>query len=466
MVANSWVASIGFGGVSSPTYTGMGPADKTYTENRMTFDARSMKLLAPGGYITSPEYPGLRFEAFTSQRTWTYRYRSPIDGKLRQVKIGAWPAMSVHAAVVAWEKLRDLRAAGSDPALEEKEKRAKIAAADDARSKQQEAASYTVRCVCDDYWSGHVHRNRAKKGATEVFRMFDTMLGDVASIPAGDLTRAQAFDLINFYAAKAPVQAGKLRAELGAAWDYAIDSGRLPETAPNWWRLIMRGRIRSKGKKISGERVGTAKRFLTPEEVGTLIRWLPNFTQLIDDTLTLYLWTCTRGAEIVGMRGSEIAIEADGVTWWTIPKARTKNARHENATDLRVPLFGRALAVVSRRREVHGDGFLFPARTIGEVRPIEQKTIQSSVFYYQPYSQTSPEMKRPRLTVSHWAPHDLRRTSRTLLASLGCPDSVGEAILGHMLAGVMGVYNRHAFDKERVEWLKRLSDHLEHLARV
>lgn len=440
------------------------PPTKPILRIRMTFDARSMKALAPGGYITSAEYPGLRFEAFDTQRTWTYRYRSPVDGKLRQVKIGSWPVMSVHAAVVAWEKLRDHRAAGSDPALEEKERRAEKAVSDGALAKQQASACYTVQCVCDDYWTGHVHRHRAKKGSTEVFRMFEKMLGDVASVPAADLTRAQAFDLINHFAAIAPVQAGKLRAELGAAWDYAIDSGRLPETAPNWWRLIMRGRIRSKGKRISGERVGTAKRFLSPEEVGTLIRWLPNFTQLIDDTLTLYLWTGTRGAEIVGIRGSEVGVEADGVTWWTIPKARTKNARHENATDLRVPLFGRALAVVERRRELHGNGFLFPAKTTGEARPIEQKTIQTSVFYYQPYCVTRPELKRPRLTVAHWAPHDLRRTSRTLLASLGCPDSVGEAILGHMLSGVMGVYNRHAFDKERIEWLRRLSDHLERLA--
>jgi hypothetical protein len=33
-----------------------------------------------------------------------------------------------------------------------------------------------------------------------------------------------------------------------------------------------------------------------------------------------------------------------------------------------------------------------------------------------------------------------------------------------MLPGVLGVYNKHAYDSERAEWLKRLSDHLEFLA--
>lgn len=68
------------------------------------------------------------------------------------------------------------------------------------------------------------------------------------------------------------------------------------------------------------------------------------------------------------------------------------------------------------------------------------------------------------MTVTHWSPHDLRRTSRTFLASLGCPREVGEVILGPMLPGVEGVYNRHAYDKERRDWLGRLSTYLEDLA--
>jgi len=165
------------------------------------------------------------------------------------------------------------------------------------------------------------------------------------------------------------------------------------------------------------------------------------------------------------MEGTEIQREADGLLWWVIPKSRTKSARNENATDLRVPLYGRALAVVMRRKDRYGDGLLFQARTIdGKIRAVEQKTIQSTVYFHQPYSQTRPGAVRARLPVSHWSPHDLRRTSRTLLASMGCPDAVGESILGHMLPGVLGVYNKHAYDAERAEWLRRLSDHLEFLA--
>lgn len=431
----------------------------------MTFDARNIKQLQPGQHITSTEYPGLRVEAFADRRTWTYRYRSPVDGRLRQVKVGAWPAMSVHAAIAEWEALRDKRAAGADPALEAQAAREQIKAVASEKKAQSVACRYTVASVCNDYWAGHVAPNRAKKGVTEVRRMFDKMLGETGALPAADLSRAAAFDLIKRWADIAPVQAGRLRCELGAAWDYAIDAGRLPETCPNWWRLILRGKIRSKGKSIAGQKIGTVKRVLTPAEAGTLIRWLPNFSRLIDDALTMYLWTCTRGVEILGVEGKEVGVEGDGLLWWVIPKAKTKNALVQNATDLRVPLFGRARAIVLRRKEQYGDGYLFPARRRdGKIVATEQKTIQATVWVHQPYSETRPDEYRPRLTVSHWAPHDLRRTSRTFLAAMGCPAEVAESILGHVLPGVVGVYNQHTYDAERVEWLKRLSDYLEGLA--
>lgn len=431
----------------------------------MTFDARTIKLLPAGQHLTSPDFPGLRLEASAQYRTWIYRYKSPIDGRMRQTKIGRWPAMSLHAAVARWEELRATREAGADPALEVKQARAEKRQADAAAKTAQVQAAYTVADLCADYYEGYVRLSRAKKGADEVRRMFDTMLGPCGTMAATEVTRSHAFDLIQSYAATAPVQAKKLRSELGAAWDYASDAGRLPDTVPNWWRQILRGKIKSKGKKIAGERIGTAKRVLSPEEIGTLIRWLPNFTALVEDALTLYLWTGTRGAEIVALEGREVRQETGGIWWWTIPKAKTKNARHENATDLRVPLFGRALNVVLRRKERFGNGWLFPAkRRDGKTAHSEQKAVQVAVYYHQPYSTTRPELERARLPVTHWAPHDLRRSARTLLAAMGCPGDVAESVLGHMIPGVAGAYNRHQYDAERVEWLRRLSDHLEELA--
>lgn len=426
----------------------------------MQFDAKAAKLLEPGQHFTISECPGLRLQATATTRSWTYRYKSPVDSKMRQVKIGTWPAMSLHAAVVEWEQLRDVRAAGKDPSDERRAMRQAEAAEREAR-RVAAAKRLTIRRICDQYLEEHIERRRQPKGAAETRRLFDVHLGELADLDPAKLTRAQAFDLLQGMV-DTPVVASSLRRELGAAWDHALDAGRLDENVPNWWRLIMRGKLRSKGRKRQGKSIGTSKRVLSEDELGQLIRWLPNFSRMVNDGLTLYLWTLLRGGEITSMHAEDITEEKDGL-WWTIPKGDTKNRNRERAEDHRVPLVGRAETIVRRRLEVADGGYLFPSR--GKTPYVEQKAISVAVWTHMPYSKTRPEQQRPRLPVVHWTPHDLRRSCRTLLAAMGCPDPVGEALIGHLPPDTgTDVYNRHRYDRERREWLVRLGERLEELA--
>ena len=421
----------------------------------MKFDARAAKLLPAGQHLLVDGCPGLRLEASETRRTWTYRYRSPVDDKMRQVKVGQWPAMSLPAAMLEWESLRARRDAGEDPAANKRAARV-------AQVVATRQAGYTVRRLCEDYLVGHVERHRKARGAKEMRRILEKYTVPIADREAASITRRDAFDLLESLA-NIPVTAQSLRGELGAAWDYALDAGRLPEDTPNWWRLVMRGRLRSKGRTRAGESIGAGKRVLKDAEVGELLRWLPNFSTLVADALTLYLWTGTRGSEIVSMEAREISQERDG-WWWTIPKAKTKNARYEHATDLRVPLVGRALAVVRRRLKL-SDGWLFP-NSKDDGQHSHQTAVASQVYNRMPYSKVQQVSGLAQLPVTHWSPHDLRRTTRTMLAALECPAEIAEAILGHMQPGIQGVYNLHSYDKERRLWLTRLDVRLEALARA
>lgn len=241
----------------------------------------------------------------------------------------------------------------------------------------------------------------------------------------------------------------------------------LPPEVPNWWRLVLRGKLPSKGAVRRGQQAGPVKRVLTEPELAQLLPWLPNYSRDVADALTLYLWTCCRGAEIVAMQRAEISDE-DGTWWWTIPKAKLKMRRHPLVTDLRVPLLGRARAVVQRRLQaldgVPGNpaGWLFPSR--GVLGHIEQKAVGVAVWVHAPGCTSQKDYVRPRCPVDDWAPHDLRRTGRTLLAALGCPAEVAEAALGHLQPGIIGVYDRHHYNAERLHWLSRLSQRLEQLA--
>lgn len=419
----------------------------------MKFDARAAKALQPGSHIIVEGCPGLRLSATETKRTWCYRYRSPDDGRMRQIKIGTWPAMSPVEAASYWQELRARRESGKDPALERRRE----------KSQTRHDAGYTLADMVRDYASGHLDRNREPKGARAVRRRLERAIEGHESVLASAVSRRFVFDLLDGMSAT-PVAANSLRAEMAAAHIYALNAGRLPEDAPNWWGQVNL-RLRSQGALRDGHRKGKVKRVLSDGEIRQLFgAELRLFSQQVQDFLLLQLWTCTRGGEICQLRADQITREKDGV-WWTIPKSMNKLRHHDEAEDQRVPLVGRALDVMERLLRAHGsqgEGWLFPSRRRdGSAWHVEQPYMQSKVHYRQPYSRARPDHVRERLTVTHWSPHNLRHTGRTLLAALGCPNEVGEALLGHVQPGVVGVYNRYRYDAERRQWLTRLAVHLE-----
>jgi integrase len=412
----------------------------------MLFDPRAAKLLQPGEHIVVDGCKGLRLEATTVGKAWTYRYKSPVDGRMRQIKIGNWPAVSASAAASKWQEIKDQRDAGIDPSVQKKAKR--IAAAEGV---------YTVAKMVEDYYSGHLKVNRKEVGANAVHARLKKETAVIGKRDVAGLTRKEVYALIEAIADR-PVHAKSVRNEMGAATSLALDAGKIPEETPNWWRQIMVGKLRSKGAMRDGKRKGTGKRVLSDVEVAQLVvEDFHGFPEKVRDVLTLYLWTAARGGELVQMHTDHITEEPDGL-WWTCPKEWFKNARLEEAFDLRVPLVGRAKDVVERRMKDR-TGYLFAAES--STGFTSQATIQSQVHFRQPYSKARPEVNRKRLVVTHWSPHDLRRTTRTRLAGMGCPMEIGEAILGHVLPGVKGIYNLHAYDAERRLWLGKWADRLE-----
>lgn len=420
------------------------------------FDTRAAGALKAGEWLVIKGAPGLRLEANKSRKTWTYRYRSKETGALKQIKIGTYPAMSLAAAMGHWEKLRASREGGTDPALEK-------------RPALKQKDNYTIKHLCDDYLGGYIEKHRVPSGAKDIAYMYASLPAELRSIRAVDLTKRQAVDFIESRM-HAPTQADRIRQYLAAAWEYARDRSRIPEETPNYWQRILRqGRpLRTKGRIVGGKHIGTAKRTLKDEEIGVFIRWLQNFSDKTADILTLYLWTGCRGSEICAMNKRDITVmTTTGRLWWIIPKDQTKNRHRKNASDHWVPLIGRAAEIVRRRMGEAGEsGYLFPGAQQRADTHYEQKSIGAEMRLRQPYCESRPEWERPRLpaTFQHIAPHDLRRTTRTVLASLGCPMEIAEAILGHMPPGIVGVYNLYDYNPQKVMELTKLDAFYEKLA--
>ena len=113
---------------------------------------------------------------------------------------------------------------------------------------------------------------------------------------------------------------------------------------------------------------------------------------------------------------------------WTLPAARNKVK-----VDLIRPLSSAAVAVLERLRAIGTGELVFT----GDGRsPISGFSHFKAVF-------------EKACGVTGWTLHDLRRTARSLMSRAGVPTDHAERCLGHVIGGVRGVYDRHAFLEEK-----------------
>ena len=125
--------------------------------------------------------------------------------------------------------------------------------------------------------------------------------------------------------------------------------------------------------------------------------------------------------------------EASNMTWdeleggvWLLPAARNKVKQ-----DLARPLSGAAQKLVRGLPKIGRHVFTFNGRKPlgGFVLPKARLDAASGV--------------------KDWTLHDLRRTARSLLSRAGIAPDVAEMCLGHVLTGVGGTYDRHAYHEEK-----------------
>ena len=62
-----------------------------------------------------------------------------------------------------------------------------------------------------------------------------------------------------------------------------------------------------------------------------------------------------------------------------------------------------------------------------------------------------------QVQIEPWVFHDLRRTARSLMARAGVPRDVAERVLGHVIQGVEGTYDRHEYRAEKADALAKLA---------
>jgi integrase len=143
------------------------------------------------------------------------------------------------------------------------------------------------------------------------------------------------------------------------------------------------------------------------------------------------LLTGQRQRKLVNMRWADIS--ADGV--WTVPVED-----REKGTGGELVLPEMALEVLRRQPRIFGTDLVFPpTRGTGRMGTSQAKTA---------FEATLPPMER-------WTVHDCRRTCRSLMARAGVPSDHAERVIGHVIGGVEGIYDRHSYrDEKRIALAK------------
>lgn len=155
--------------------------------------------------------------------------------------------------------------------------------------------------------------------------------------------------------------------------------------------------------------------------------------------IKLALLTGQRREKLVTMKWDDLSPD-DGV--WTIAgEAREKG----NAGELKLP--AAALAAIKTLPRFASNPFLFAG--------------MRGPGHFSGFSKMKLALDRKAAVefpgVPPWRLHDLRRTARSLMARAGVRPDIAERVLGHVQAGVAGVYDRHAYFDEKADALARLA---------
>ena len=192
---------------------------------------------------------------------------------------------------------------------------------------------------------------------------------------------------------------------------------------------ITRGMARTKPAERARERV------LSDDEVRTLWAategWATPYAYLV----RFLLLTATRLREAAEMRRQELAGDE-----WVIPAARHKSKR-----DFLLPLSPAAIDILKPMPTIGRHGWVFTTSGDSPISGFSKYKRQLDARMLRELDARSPQPG----TLPGWTNHDLRRTARSLMSRAGVEPDHAERALGHVIGGVRGTYDRHAFREEK-----------------
>jgi integrase len=394
--------------------------EKRSDKMRGKISKRMIDQLAPGASLADIEIRG-----FTARRlpsgvvSYGFRYRDKTTGRSR------WLALGLHGNVTADQARRLAQKHAGSVA----DRRDPVAELETLRAEAKRAAAETVDAVLDEFLERHVRPGLRSAKAVE--RALDVYVRPrLGAMSIYELRRSHIVAMLDAVEDEGgPVMADRVLSYVRKAfnWRAARDDDFVPPIVP--------GMARTKGKDRARDRI------LSDEEIREL--W-----QVLDQGevascharfIRVLLLTGQRRSEVARADWREISADT-----WTIPAARYKTK-----IDHVVPLTAVVLAVLGEPRALgfvfSNDGGRTALASFGRAKRALDQAIAAS------------RRARGLEPMVRWTLHDLRRTARSLMSRAGVAADVAERVLGHVIAGVRGVYDRHGYEAEKREALERLA---------
>jgi integrase len=350
-------------------------------------------------------------------KTWTFAYK--LDGRMRRITLGEYPALGLSAAREAADKRRAQRNDGIDPRAQRDRERAEQTHADTTFGDLCELYIDHVKARGKLSWKtdeGYLKRPKAKFGKRAI----------------SSITKRELMDHLEAIARTSKSSANRTQSTLRTLWGWAAERDYLPVN-------FLAGVKRVGGKENEKERV------LTLDELKAFFAVLDDEDADVTDTVRLalkcVLLTAQRPGEVAGMMLSELH-DLDGpAPHWIIPAARTKNKLAEHTVPLSptaVRLIGEALEASKDEANGANDQAVFAGRFEG-VETLARHSLSQAVRRIVTDK-----------TLAAFTPHDLRRTGATIAQAARLPVDFVKALLNHNDKGVTGVYARwHMFEEKR-----------------
>jgi integrase len=361
--------------------------------------------------------------------SWLYRYRT--NGKLRDMGLGAYPAVTLAEARDLATDARKLAKTGTDPLEARKRLRAEL----EAEQRRAAALATTFESVAQDYidsqragWKNAKHASQwSNTLATYAFPV-------IGNLPPNEITTEHLLKILRPIWTRVPETASRVRNRIELVLDAAKAVGLREGENPARWRGHL-DKLFPKRSKVSKVVHHPA---LPWQEAPAFIAELRKHNSLSHRALEMTILTCCRTSEVLEARWDELDLN-EGI--WTIPEERMKAGKSH-----RVPLTSPLRSLLESLNRIDDSPFLFPGQKEG-----------------QSLSNMSMLMTLRRMGYKHITVHGFRSTFRDWAAeNTSHPRDVCEQALAHTLeSSVESAYRRgDMFEKRRKlmeDWAQYLS---------